>query len=38
MAPRRPFLFVEQYALALLTAVVVVASIGLVIWAVFFSH
>ena len=34
MAPRRPVLFEGQYALALVTAIVLVASIALVIWAV----
>jgi hypothetical protein len=33
MAPRRPVLFEEQYALALLTAVVLVGSIAFVVWA-----
>jgi len=35
LAPRRPALFREQYALALVTAAVVVGSIALVVWAVF---
>ena len=32
MAPRRPVLFMEQYALALATAIVLVASIGAVVY------
>jgi hypothetical protein len=35
MAPRRPVLFPSQYALALVTALVLVGSVALVIWAVF---
>jgi hypothetical protein len=35
MAPRRPVLFEGQYALALVTAIVLVGSIALVAWAVF---
>jgi hypothetical protein len=35
MAPRRPVLFEGQYALALVTAIVMVASLALVAWAVF---
>ena len=35
MAPRRPLLFPGQYALALVTAIVMVGSIALVAWAVF---
>ena len=35
MAPRRPLLFEGQYALALVTAIVLVGSIALVAWAVF---
>jgi hypothetical protein len=35
MAPSRPALFPDQWALAIFTAVVLVASIALVIWAVF---
>jgi hypothetical protein len=35
MAPRRPLLFPGQYALALVTAIVLVGSIALVAWAVF---
>jgi hypothetical protein len=35
MAPRRPALFPGQYALALVTALVLVGSVVLVIWAVF---
>jgi hypothetical protein len=34
MAPGRPVLFPDQLALALVTAVVLIASIGLVLWAV----
>jgi hypothetical protein len=34
MAPSRPALFPDQWPLAIFTAVVLVASIGLVIWAV----
>jgi hypothetical protein len=34
MAPGRPALFPDQYALALVTAVVLIASIALVLWAV----
>jgi hypothetical protein len=34
MAPRRPVLFSDQYALALVTALVVIGSIALVAWAV----
>ena len=34
MAPRRPLLFPEQYALALVTAIVLLGSIALVAWAV----
>ena len=33
MAPRRPVLFEGQYALALVTAIVLVGSIALVLWA-----
>jgi hypothetical protein len=33
MAPRRPVLFVEQYALALATVIVIVAGIGAVVYA-----
>jgi hypothetical protein len=33
MAPRRPVLFPDQYALAIVTALVLVASIALVLWA-----
>jgi len=32
MAPRRPVLFEGQYALALVTAIVLVASIALALW------
>jgi hypothetical protein len=32
MAPRRPLLFHGQYALALVTAVVMGASLALVVW------
>jgi hypothetical protein len=35
MAPRRPALFPAQYALALVTALVLVGSVALVIWVVF---
>jgi hypothetical protein len=35
MAPRRPVLFPDQYALALVTAIVLIASVALVLWAVF---
>ena len=35
MAPGRPALFPDQYALALVTVLVLLASIGLVLWAVF---
>ena len=35
MAPRRPLLFPGQYALALVTAIVLLGSIALVAWAVF---
>jgi hypothetical protein len=35
MAPRRPALFPGQYALALVTALVLLGSVALVIWAVF---
>jgi hypothetical protein len=35
MAPSRPALFPDQWPLALFTGVVLVASIGLVVWAVF---
>jgi hypothetical protein len=34
MAPRRPLLFEGQYALALVTAIVLVGSIALVVWVV----
>jgi hypothetical protein len=34
MAPGRPVLFPDQYALALVTGLVLVASIALVAWAV----
>ncbi len=33
MAPRRPALFTEQYALALATALVLLAGIGAVVYA-----
>jgi hypothetical protein len=33
MAPRRPVLFLEQYALALATLIVIVAGIGAVVYA-----
>lgn len=32
MAPRRPMLFERQYALALVTAIVVVGSVAVVGW------
>ena len=35
MAPRRPILFVEQYALAFVTAVVLVGSAAFALWVVF---
>jgi hypothetical protein len=35
MAPRRPALFPNQYALALITGLLLLVSVGLVIWAVF---
>jgi hypothetical protein len=35
MAPRRPVLFEGQYALALVTATLMVGSIALVAWVVF---
>jgi len=35
MAPRRPILFPDQRALALVTGLVLVASIALVLWAFF---
>jgi len=35
MAPRRPILFPDQWALALVTGLVLVASIALVLWAFF---
>jgi hypothetical protein len=35
MAPRRPLLFPGQYALALVTAIVLLGSIALVAWVVF---
>ncbi len=38
MAPRRPLLFVEQYALALVTAVLLLGGIAFAVWVVFFSH
>jgi hypothetical protein len=34
MAPRRPLLFPGQYALALVTAIVLVGSIAFVAWVV----
>ena len=34
MAPRRPLLFPDQYALALVTAIVLLGSIALVAWVV----
>jgi hypothetical protein len=35
MAPGRPALFPDQYALAIVTGVVLLASIAFVVWAVF---
>ena len=35
MAPRRPILFPDQWALALVTGIVLVASVALVVWAIF---
>ena len=35
MAPSRPAVFPDQWALVLVTAVVLVGSIALVLWAVF---
>ena len=35
MAPRRPVLFEGQYALALVTAIVLLGSVALVLWAFF---
>jgi len=35
MAPRRPALFPDQYALALVTGLLLLGSVALVIWAVF---
>ena len=35
MAPGRPALFPDQWALAIVTALVLVGSIALVVWAVF---
>ena len=35
MAPRRPAVFESQYALALVTVLVVLASIGFVAWVLF---
>jgi len=35
MAPRRPLLYADQVPLAVVTGVVLVASIALVAWAVF---
>ena len=35
MAPRRPLLFPGQYALALVTAIVLLGSIAFVAWVVF---
>jgi hypothetical protein len=37
MAPRRPLLFLEQYALALATTIVIVASIAFALWALFWA-
>jgi len=35
MAPRRPLLYADQVPLAIITGVVLMASIGLVVWVVF---
>jgi hypothetical protein len=35
MAPRRPILYPSQYALAILTAVVLVASAAFALWVIF---
>ena len=35
MAPGRPALFPDQYALAIVTGLVLLASVGLALWAVF---
>ena len=35
MAPSRPALFPDQYALALVTTIVLIVSIVVVLWAVF---
>ena len=35
MAPRRPILYPQQYALAIVTVVVLVASAGFALWVVF---
>jgi FlaG/FlaF family flagellin (archaellin) len=35
MAPSRPALFPDQYALALVTAIVLIVSIVVVLWAFF---
>jgi len=32
MAPRRPILFEQQYGLALLTAILLVAGVGAILW------
>jgi hypothetical protein len=37
MAPRRPLLFLEQYAPALATAIVIVGSIAFVLWVLFWA-
>ena len=34
MAPRRPLLYPRQYALALVTVILLVGSVALVLWAV----
>ena len=34
MAPRRPVLFPDQYALALVTGIVLLGSIAFVVWVV----
>ena len=35
MAPSRPALFPDQYALALVTAIVLIVSVAFVLWAFF---
>ena len=34
LAPRRPALFEEQYALALVTAILLLAGVAIALWAV----